>query len=56
MRSWNGGLRANDDALDDTFRAIVPAGRFVGTGVPTNIRVSVTYDGRVINTLPVNVR
>lgn len=50
------GVQFLPNQLDDTFRAIVPAGRVVGTGGQTNIRVIVTYDGRVINAFPVNVR
>lgn len=42
--------------LDNTFRAIVPAGRVVGTSGETTIRVIVTNDGRVINAFPVKVR
>lgn len=50
------GVQFLPNQLDDTFRAIVPAGRAVGTGGQTNIRVIVTNDGRVINAFPVNVR
>lgn len=50
------GVQFLSNQLDDTFRAIVPAGRAVGTGGQTNIRVIVTNDGRVINAFPVNVR
>ena len=50
------GVQFLPNQLDDTFRAIVPAGRVVGTGGQTNIRVIVTNDGRVINAFPVHVR
>lgn len=50
------GVQFLPNELDDTFRAIVPAGRVVGTAGQTNIRVIVANDGRVINAFPVNVR
>lgn len=50
------GVQFRPNQLDDTFRAIVAAGRVVGTGGQTNIRVIVTNDGRVINAFPVHTR
>ncbi len=50
------GVQFLPNGLDGTFRAIVPAGRTIGTKGQTNIRVILTDDGRVINAFPVNVR
>lgn len=50
------GVQFLPNQLDNTFRAIVPAGRVVGTSGETTIRVIVTNDGRVINAFPVKVR
>ena len=50
------GVQFLPNGVDGTFRAIVPAGRVVGTRGQTNIRVIVTADGRVINAFPVATR
>lgn len=47
------GVRFLPNRLDDTFRAIVPAGEVVGTRGHTFTRVIVTADGHVINAFPV---
>lgn len=50
------GVKFLPNQLDDTFRAIVPAGQIVGTRGQTFIRVIISYDGRVINAFPVNTQ
>lgn len=50
------GVRFYPNGVDGTFRAVVPAGRVIGTKGQTNIRVIITDDGRAINAFPVHDR